>query len=206
MNVDVRWRGDAAPIDGIRFRGMENEGSSEAGNGYAAQQGTAHLFDPSETPLTMLGEVGGKAKAPNFSSMSTLALGMTPPCFHVRIRYRRAPAALRRPGVQSTFIRSRVLRNTSLAFFWLAGSVPITADCGTWNGNVGPGCFSQPAAGAVFELSLHRSTRSTTMFRGIAIALFGLTILSQVDQALFYGRNTDAALKLVREIGRGFGL
>lgn len=57
-----------------------------------------------------------------------------------------------------------------------------------------------------FELALHRSTRSTTMFRGIAIALFGMGIFSQLDQALFYGRNTDAALKLVREIGRGFGL
>ena len=44
------------------------------------------------------------------------------------------------------------------------------------------------------------------MFRGIAIALFGLSILSQLDQALFYGRNTDAAFRLVREIGRGFGL
>jgi len=44
------------------------------------------------------------------------------------------------------------------------------------------------------------------MFRGIAIALFGMGIFSQLDQALFYGRNTDAALKLVREIGRGFGL
>jgi hypothetical protein len=29
------------------------------------------------------------------------------------------------------------------------------------------------------------ATRSTTMFRGFAIALFGLTILSQLDQALF---------------------
>jgi len=57
-----------------------------------------------------------------------------------------------------------------------------------------------------FELALHRSTRSTTMFRGIAITLFGLTILSQLDQTLFYGRNTDAALRLVRDISRGFGL
>ena len=44
------------------------------------------------------------------------------------------------------------------------------------------------------------------MFRGIAIALFGLTILSQLDQALFYGRNTDAAFRLVREMRRSFGL
>jgi hypothetical protein len=57
-----------------------------------------------------------------------------------------------------------------------------------------------------FELSLYRSTRSTIMFRGIAIALFGLSILSQVDQALCYGRNTDAAFRLVREISHGFGL
>jgi hypothetical protein len=45
-----------------------------------------------------------------------------------------------------------------------------------------------------------------TMLRGIAIALFGLTILSQLDQAFFYGRNTDAAFRLVREMRRGFGL
>jgi hypothetical protein len=44
------------------------------------------------------------------------------------------------------------------------------------------------------------------MIRGVAIALFGLGILSQFDQALFHGRNTDAAFRLVREIGRGFGL
>ena len=49
-------------------------------------------------------------------------------------------------------------------------------------------------------------TRFTTMFRGIAIALFGMGIFSQLDQALFHGRNTDAALRVVREIGRGFGL
>jgi hypothetical protein len=44
------------------------------------------------------------------------------------------------------------------------------------------------------------------MIRGIAIALFGLIILSQLDQALFYGRNTDAALRLMHEISHGFGL
>jgi hypothetical protein len=44
------------------------------------------------------------------------------------------------------------------------------------------------------------------MFRGIAITLFGLTILSQLDQTLFYGRNTGAALRLVRDISRGSGL
>lgn len=49
-----------------------------------------------------------------------------------------------------------------------------------------------------FELSLHRSSRSTTMFRGIAIALFGMGIFSQLDRAFFYGRNTDAVLKLAR--------
>jgi hypothetical protein len=57
-----------------------------------------------------------------------------------------------------------------------------------------------------FELSLYRSTRSTTMLRGIAIALFGMSIFSQLDRTFFYGRNTDAALRLAREIGRGFGL
>ncbi|MGY3075914.1 hypothetical protein ACVWZZ_002285 [Bradyrhizobium sp. LM6.10] len=44
------------------------------------------------------------------------------------------------------------------------------------------------------------------MIKGIAIALFALGILSQFDQALFYGRNTDAALRLVREISRAFGV
>lgn len=31
-------------------------------------------------------------------------------------------------------------RKSSIAFLWLAGSVLITADYGTWNGNVGSGC------------------------------------------------------------------
>lgn len=62
----------------------------------------------------------------------------------------RPPLRARVSRHQSTFIRIRVLRNGSLAFVWLAKSVPITADYGTRNGNVGPGCFSQPAAGAVF--------------------------------------------------------
>lgn len=44
------------------------------------------------------------------------------------------------------------------------------------------------------------------MLRGIAIALFGMGIFSQVDGALFSGRNTDAAVRVMREIGRGFGL
>jgi hypothetical protein len=44
------------------------------------------------------------------------------------------------------------------------------------------------------------------MLRGVAIALLGMGIFSQLDQALFYGRNTDAALRLMRDISRGFGL
>jgi len=44
------------------------------------------------------------------------------------------------------------------------------------------------------------------MLRGVAIALFGMGIFSQLDRALFDGRHTDAALRLMREIGRGFGL
>jgi len=43
MNIDVRWRGDAAPLDGICFGGMKSQGSDEAGSGYATQQETAHL-------------------------------------------------------------------------------------------------------------------------------------------------------------------
>jgi hypothetical protein len=89
---------------------------------------------------------------------------------------------------------------------WLAGSVPITADAAHWNGNAGPGCLPHPAAGAVLNFRIHRSIRITIMFRGIAIALFGMGIFSQLDQAFFYGRHTDAAFKLAREIGRGFGL
>jgi hypothetical protein len=45
---------------------------------------------------------------------------------------------------------------------WLTGSVPITADCGTWNGNAGPGCSPNLRLGP-FELALHRSIRSTTV-------------------------------------------
>ncbi|MGL3107120.1 hypothetical protein [Bradyrhizobium sp. BR 1432] len=46
MNIDVRWRSDAAPIDGIRFGRTENKDRRNAGNGYAAQQETAHLLIP----------------------------------------------------------------------------------------------------------------------------------------------------------------
>ena len=42
------------------------------------------------------------------------------------------------------------------------------------------------------------------MLKGIAIALIGLTILSQLDRAYSYGRYTDAALKLARDIVPGF--
>ncbi|WP_129590826.1 hypothetical protein [Bradyrhizobium shewense] len=63
-----------------------------------------------------------------------------------------------------------------------------------------------PAAGAVLNFRSIVQTRSATMLRGIAIALFGMGIFSQLDRALFYGRHTDAALRLMREIGRGFGL
>ena len=44
------------------------------------------------------------------------------------------------------------------------------------------------------------------MIRGFAIALFGMGVLSQLDLAFFYGRNTEAALRLMRDISRGFGL
>jgi len=84
--------------------------------------------------------------------------------------------------------------------------VPITADCGTLEWECRPRLFLPTCGWGRFELSLHRSTRSITMFRGIAIALFGMGIFSQLDRAFFYGRHTDAALKLAREIGRGFGL
>jgi len=49
MNIDVCWRGDAAPKDSVRFGGMEDQRSHEAGSGYIAQQETAHLPDPGET-------------------------------------------------------------------------------------------------------------------------------------------------------------
>jgi hypothetical protein len=44
MNVDVRCRGDAAPKDGIRFRGMKSQGCDEAGTRYATQQETAQCI------------------------------------------------------------------------------------------------------------------------------------------------------------------
>src|SRR5438105_15826262 len=58
-----------------------------------------------------------------------------------------------------------------------------------------PRLSSQPAAGAVLlNLRSIVQPRFTTMIRGIVIALFGIGILSQFDQAFFYGRHTDAAL------------
>jgi hypothetical protein len=38
VDVDVRRRGDAAPKDGIRFRGTEKKGRRKAGNGNADQK------------------------------------------------------------------------------------------------------------------------------------------------------------------------
>jgi hypothetical protein len=49
-------------------------------------------------------------------------------------------------------------------------------------------------------------SRSITMFRGIATALFAMGIFSQHDRAFFPWPPYDAALKLAWEIGRGFGL
>lgn len=69
-----------------------------------------------------------------------------------------------------------------------------------------PAVYPNPAAGAVLNFRSIVQIRSTTMLRGIAIALFGMGIFSQLDRALFYGRNTDAALRLIRDISRGFGL
>ena len=43
------------------------------------------------------------------------------------------------PGANGSALE-RHERKSSLAFKWLTGSVPITADYGMWNGNVGPGC------------------------------------------------------------------
>lgn len=73
-------------------------------------------------------------------------------------------------------------------------------------GTPAPGCLPNLRLGPFLNLRSIVQPRPTTVIRGIAIALFGLGILSQLDQAYFYGRNTDAALKLVREIGRGFGV
>jgi hypothetical protein len=33
-----------------------------------------------------------------------------------------------------------------------------------------------------------------------------MSIFTQLDRAYFYGRHTDAAVRLMREISRGFGL
>lgn len=68
-----------------------------------------------------------------------------------------------------------------------------------------PAVYPNPAAGAVLNFRSIVQTRSTTMLRGIAIALFGMCIFSQLDRALMYGRNTDAALRLMREIAAGLG-
>lgn len=89
---------------------------------------------------------------------------------------------------------------------WLAGCVPITADCGTLEWECRPRLLPHPAAGAVLNFRNIVQSWFTIMLRGIAIALFGMGIFSQLDRALFYGRHTDAALRLMRDIGRGFGL
>jgi hypothetical protein len=38
VNVDIRWRRDAAPKDGIRFRRTEKKGRRKAGNGNTDQK------------------------------------------------------------------------------------------------------------------------------------------------------------------------
>lgn len=87
MNVDVRWRGDAAPKDSIRFGGMENQSSCEAGNGYAAQQETAHLSDPGETLNLADATRGlGLSQQPRFQMDMSLCARRDAPRFHVRIR------------------------------------------------------------------------------------------------------------------------
>jgi len=44
MNIDVGWRGDAAPEHRIRFRGIENEGRRKAANGNADKQKSTHFL------------------------------------------------------------------------------------------------------------------------------------------------------------------
>jgi hypothetical protein len=70
-------QGDAAPIDGIRFGGMKNQGSGEAGSGNVHRQETAHLFDLGETLNLCRCYARSAAKDRNFGSMFTLALGVT---------------------------------------------------------------------------------------------------------------------------------
>ncbi len=79
--------------------------------------------------------------------------------------------------------------------------VLIAADDGT-----GMGMPAHPLGGwGCFKPDYHHSKRFTTMLKGIAIALFGLTILSQLDKAYSYGRYTEAALRFTRDIIHGFG-
>jgi hypothetical protein len=43
------------------------------------------------------------------------------------------------------------------------------------------------------------------MLKAVAGALLAAAILTQIDQAYFYGRHVDAGLSFGREIQRGFG-
>jgi hypothetical protein len=43
------------------------------------------------------------------------------------------------------------------------------------------------------------------MFKGICTALFAFCFLVQLDQFLYFGRNTEAVVRMLREIQRSFG-
>jgi len=43
------------------------------------------------------------------------------------------------------------------------------------------------------------------MFKSILAALFALCLLIQLDQFLYFGRHTDAVLRMLLEIQRSFG-
>jgi hypothetical protein len=43
------------------------------------------------------------------------------------------------------------------------------------------------------------------MFKGIATALFAFGFLVQLDQYLYLGRHTEAAVRMLLEIKRSFG-
>ena len=56
-----------------------------------------------------------------------------------------------------------------------------------------------------FELVLISPFHNLHMFKGIATALFAFGFLVQLDQYLYLGRHTEAAVRMLLEIERSFG-
>jgi hypothetical protein len=60
-------------------------------------------------------------------------------------------------------------------------------------------------SGRDFEVALSWPFHDPYMFKGICTALFAFCLLVQLDQFLYFGRNTEAVVRMLREIQRSFG-